>query len=438
MKISVLGCGRWGSCIAWYLDRIGHEVVSCGLQNAPELQQLLKTHHNDYLTYPESITVTYDHQFAIERAEVIVISISAQCLRDYMQTITEYDLDGKIIVLCMKGIEESTGKRLTQVVSDFVDTDKTPVAVWVGPGHPQDYVKGIPNCMVIDSENEEVKDKLVHSFNSELIRFYLGTDLIGSEIGAAAKNVVGIAAGMLDGAGCTSIKGALMARGTREVARLIKAAGGNELSAYGLCHLGDYEATREIREARRGRDDQQGDGQARRTAGRRPADHERRLSYPLREQQRERRALRPLHPIDQRGVLILYWNDMILIQHNNGCLKNASDSRCFLIYCNDFGTSDMRVAAPYKVRVCLRITLSQRQSNYRLLRSGKLLAQLVDLGLFYITDIVPALVGHLRVDLVLHGQGVVERGVERAEVSSSSRFCIRFLSSIVVPPYSSE
>ena len=243
MKISVLGCGRWGSCIAWYLDRIGHEVVSCGLENAPELQQLLKTHHNDYLTFPESITVTYDHRFAIERAEVIVISISSQYLRDYMKTITQYDLEGKIIVLCMKGIEESTGKRLTQVVGDFVDTDKTPVAVWVGPGHPQDYVKGIPNCMVIDSDNEEVKRKLVHSFNSKLIRFYLGTDLIGSEIGAAAKNVIGIAAGMLDGAGCTSIKGALMARGTREVARLIKAAGGNELSAYGLCHLGDYEAT---------------------------------------------------------------------------------------------------------------------------------------------------------------------------------------------------
>ena len=243
MRISVLGCGRWGSCIAWYLDRIGHEVWSCGLKEAPELQQLLNTHKNDYLTFPESITVTYDHKAALERAEVIVISISSQYLRDYMKTITQYDLTGKAIVLCMKGIEESTGKRLTQVVSDFVDTDKTPVAVWVGPGHPQDYVKGIPNCMVIDSDNEELKAKLVHAFNSELIRFYLGTDLIGSEIGAAAKNVIGIAAGMLDGAGCTSIKGALMARGTREVARLIKAAGGNELSAYGLCHLGDYEAT---------------------------------------------------------------------------------------------------------------------------------------------------------------------------------------------------
>ncbi|MBQ6336855.1 MAG: NAD(P)H-dependent glycerol-3-phosphate dehydrogenase [Ruminococcus sp.] len=243
MKISVLGCGRWGSCIAWYLDRIGHEVYSCGLESAPELQQLLTTHQNDYLTFPESITVTFDHKRAIERAEVIVISISSQHLRDYMKTITQYDLDGKVLVLCMKGIEESTGKRLTQVVGDFVDTEKTPVAVWVGPGHPQDYVKGVPNCMVIDSENEEVKEKLVRSFNSELIRFYLGTDLIGSEIGAAAKNVIGIAAGMLDGAGYTSIKGALMARGTREVARLIQAAGGNELSAYGLCHLGDYEAT---------------------------------------------------------------------------------------------------------------------------------------------------------------------------------------------------
>ena len=129
MKISVLGCGRWGSCIAWYLDRIGNEVVSCGLKDAPELQQLLKTHHNDYLTFPESIEVTYDLPYAVERAEVIVISISSQHLRSYMEDISKNDLSGKTIVLCMKGIEEKTGKRLSQVVSEFVDTDKTPVAV---------------------------------------------------------------------------------------------------------------------------------------------------------------------------------------------------------------------------------------------------------------------------------------------------------------------
>lgn len=243
MKISVLGCGRWGSCIAWYLDRIGHDVVSCGLKDAPELQTLLKTHQNDYLTYPDSIEVTYDLPYAVARAEALVISISAQHLRSYMADISKNDLDGKCIILCMKGIEESTGCRLSEVVADFVDEKKTPIAVWVGPGHPQDYVKGIPNCMVIDSKNSELKKKLVKQFSSELIRFYIGTDLIGSEIGAAAKNVVGIAAGALDGMGYTSLKGALMARAPREISRLIEALGGTGISAYGLCHLGDYEAT---------------------------------------------------------------------------------------------------------------------------------------------------------------------------------------------------
>ena len=243
MKISVLGCGRWGSFIAWYLDKIGHDVLSCGLPDAPEFIQL-KTHHcNDYLVFPETIEVSADLGYAVNRAEVIVISISSQYLRSYFQEIAQYALEGKTIVLCMKGVEATTGKRLSEIVGEFVDESKTPVAVWVGPGHPQDYVKGIPNCMVIDSNNREVKERLVNAFTSELIRFYIGKDLIGSEIGAAAKNVIGIAAGILDGLGYTSLKGGLMARGAQEIARLIEALGGNKMSAFGLCHLGDYEAT---------------------------------------------------------------------------------------------------------------------------------------------------------------------------------------------------
>ena len=97
--------------------------------------------------------------------------------------------------------------------------------------------------MVSDSSNEELKMRLANEFKSELIRFYYGEDLIGTELGAAAKNVMGIVAGMLDGCGYQALKGSLMTRGAREVARLIKAMGGNELSAYGLAHLGDYEAT---------------------------------------------------------------------------------------------------------------------------------------------------------------------------------------------------
>ena len=148
----------------------------------------------------------------------------------------------KYYIICMKGIEESTGKRLSEVINE-AGIDKSHIATWVGPGHIQDFTRGVPSMMIVDSYNEELSEKLVKDLRSDLIRYYQGKDMIGTEIGAAAKNVMGIAAGMLDGSNMSSLKGALMARGTREIARLIRAAGGNELSAYGLCHLGDYEAT---------------------------------------------------------------------------------------------------------------------------------------------------------------------------------------------------
>ncbi len=241
MNISVLGCGRWGAFIAWYLNKIGHNVMTWGLSDAPQFIELRDTRSNGMLTFPESLEISDDLEKAVSRAEVIVISISCQALRSFLADVKKFDLTGKSFVLCMKGIEEGTGLRLTQVVKEILGD--VPVAVWVGPGHPQNFVNGVPNCMVIDSENEELKRKLVNDFSSELIRFYIGADLIGSEVGAAAKNVVGIAAGMLDGLGYGCLKGALMSRGTHEVGKLIKAMGGNERSAYGLCHLGDYEAT---------------------------------------------------------------------------------------------------------------------------------------------------------------------------------------------------
>ena len=158
-----------------------------------------------------------------------------------MRRIMRCDVSDKIFVLCMKGIENGTGKRLSEIlVESGVSSDR--IAVWVGPGHIQSFVQGVPNCMVIDSENESLKRELVDRFKSDLIRFYYGNDLLGTEIGAAAKNVMGIAAGILDVL-CVPLKGPLMSRGAREVARLIKAMGGNELSAYGLAHLGDYETT---------------------------------------------------------------------------------------------------------------------------------------------------------------------------------------------------
>lgn len=241
MKVTVIGTGRWGSFIAWYINRQGHDVKVYGEKDAPDFIRLRETRTNGIVTFPENTPFITDLGEALE-SDVIIISIPSQILRTLMGDISALTPKNKIFVLCMKGIEISTGKRLSQVAEEFID-GTCKVAVWIGPGHPQEFVRGVPNCMVIDSGDETTKRLLVDEFSSDLIRFYYGCDLIGNEIGAAAKNVIGIAAGALDGMGISSLKGALMSRAPKEVARLIEALGGDGQSAYGLCHLGDYEAT---------------------------------------------------------------------------------------------------------------------------------------------------------------------------------------------------
>lgn len=243
MKFTLLGCGRWGSFIAWYLDKNGNKVTVWGRKGFPEIENLFKTRKNEYVTLPETIDLTTDLKKAIDASEYIIISISSQAVRELMQSVKQISgYQDKKFILCMKGLEETSGDRLSTILIEE-GVNRNNIAVWVGPGHIQSFVNGIPSVMIIDSYNSELSLFLANYLRSNLIRFYQGQDIVGSEIGAASKNVMGIAAGLLDGMGYSSLKGALMARGAREISRLIKACGGNELSAYGLCHLGDYEAT---------------------------------------------------------------------------------------------------------------------------------------------------------------------------------------------------
>ncbi len=243
MNISVLGCGRWGSFIAWYQATVlKNNVISWGPEGDYSYEVLKTEGRNEYVALDKSIKLTCDLGYAVNSSDVIIISISSQGLRGFMKKVTQFPVKDKTFVLCMKGIEESTGKRLSEVLIES-GIDKNKIAVWVGPGHIQAFTRGIPNCMVIDSYDETLKRRIADSFKSNLIRFYYGNDIIGSEIGAAAKNVLGIAAGVLDGSGYVSLKGPLMARGAYEVGRFIKAMGGEFTSAYGLAHLGDYETT---------------------------------------------------------------------------------------------------------------------------------------------------------------------------------------------------
>lgn len=242
INVTVVGCGRWGSFLAWYSHHIGHNTTIWGRGASESFKTLKATHTNEYVQLDNAITVEDNLANALCLADVVIISISAQELRNFLTAGNVALFTDKKIVLCMKGIETTSGKRLSEVAIEC-GIDKNNLAVWLGPGHIQDFLKGTPNCMTIDSHNPQLTEWLVATFCSDLIRFYYGTDIIGNEIGGATKNIIGLAAGMLDGCNLTSLKGPLMSRGVREVSRLIVALGGNEQTAYGLTHLGDYETT---------------------------------------------------------------------------------------------------------------------------------------------------------------------------------------------------
>ncbi len=204
-------------------------------------RELQKTGKNKYLELPDNIHLTTDLA-EVSDCDLITVAVPAQEFRKLASELSRIDLSGTDIILCMKGIEKVTGLRLSEIVYQEGLNPRS-LSVWVGPGHPQQFVAEVPSCMIIASDIDDNAIRISRLMSSNLIRFYRSHDVIGCEVGAAAKNVIGIAAGILDGLNMSGLKGALMARAPQEVARLVAAMGGDWRSVYGLSHLGDYEAT---------------------------------------------------------------------------------------------------------------------------------------------------------------------------------------------------
>ncbi|MCK4807110.1 MAG: glycerol-3-phosphate dehydrogenase [Candidatus Aegiribacteria sp.] len=241
MTQAVLGCGRWGSFHLWYGSMIGNSVTGWEPEGIPGFSQLRETRKNRYLELPTDIRLTSDLE-EVSGSDMVIVTVPAQKFRGLCCKLRQIDISAADLILCMKGIEKDTGTRLTEI-SHEEGLEPRSLSVWVGPGHPQQFIAGVPSCMIIASEDESDSVRIAGLLSSDLIRFYWSRDIIGCEVGAAAKNVIGIAAGILDGLNHSGLKGALMARAPQEVARLVAAMGGDWRSVYGLSHLGDYEAT---------------------------------------------------------------------------------------------------------------------------------------------------------------------------------------------------
>lgn len=242
-KISLIGCGRWGTFLGWYAGNYcGFEQVDMyDIPSSPNFIELLETRKNPYLTLSDNM-ILHDKIEDVLQNDLIIVSIGCQHFRELCKQLNTLNVKGKTFLLAMKGLETPSAATMFDIMREEVKQD-VHIGILAGPGHVQDYMKGVPSCAVIDSDEEETKDMLIKSLQSYLIRFYYGADLIGNQVGAALKNVIGLAAGILDGLEWYGLKGALMARAPIEVGRLIAHFGGNPRTAYGLAHLGDYEAT---------------------------------------------------------------------------------------------------------------------------------------------------------------------------------------------------
>lgn len=241
-RVSLIGCGRWGTFLGWYAaNYCRYDLDMYDIPTSPNFIELRDSRKNPYLSLSDNM-VLHDNLPAVLANDTIIVSIGCQYFRGLCKELSTYNLEGKTFLLAMKGLEDPGAATMLDIMRQEIKQNIN-IATLGGPGHVQDYMKGVPSCAVIDSDNPQTTDRLIKMFSSELIRFYYGADLTGNQVGAALKNVIGIAAGILDGLEWYGLKGALMARAPVEVGRFIAALGGDARTAYGLSHLGDYEAT---------------------------------------------------------------------------------------------------------------------------------------------------------------------------------------------------
>lgn len=236
MKVVVVGGGSWGTAFARVLANREHDVtLAC--RDAEQARAISETRRNPrYLAHcdlsgVEAVTVD---EAPLEAAELVVVAVPSAVFGDVVRT-----LPGSAPVLSLaKGLDPATGERLSTLVHG------RPVAVLSGPNIADEIARDLPAAAVIASDDERLALDLQAAINSVTFRVYVNDDVIGVELCAAAKNVIGLAAGGADGLRLgDNAKAALVARGLAEMARLAVAAGGREETFSGLAGMGDLVVT---------------------------------------------------------------------------------------------------------------------------------------------------------------------------------------------------
>lgn len=246
-RAAVLGSGSWGTAFSMVLADAGTEVTMWGRR--PELAtQITREHVNgDYLPgieLPASIRATTDPAQALAHADVVVLAVPSQTLRENLSGWrTLLPASGPVVSL-MKGVELGTSKRMTEVVIEVGEVEPSRVAVLSGPNLAREIAQRQPAASVVAAFDHAVAERVAHACATAYFRPYTATDVVGAEIGGAVKNVIALAVGMAEGLGLgDNSKASVITRGLAEIARLGERLGADPVTFSGLAGVGDLIAT---------------------------------------------------------------------------------------------------------------------------------------------------------------------------------------------------
>ncbi|MEK3953307.1 glycerol 3-phosphate dehydrogenase (NAD(P)+) [Psychrobacillus psychrotolerans] len=247
-KVTVLGAGSWGTALAMVLANNEHD---CLLWSHREDQATeITTNHTNKKYLPETILptnlkATSDFQQAIQHANVIVIAVPTKAIREVCQNMLPFLAEKKLFVHVSKGIEPDSLKRISEMIAEELSEDVTEaIVVLSGPSHAEEVVLKHPTTITVASENMVAAEKVQDLFMNKSFRVYTNDDVIGVEIGAALKNVIALAAGIVDGLGYgDNAKAALITRGLAEISRLGISLGAQPYTFSGLTGMGDLIVT---------------------------------------------------------------------------------------------------------------------------------------------------------------------------------------------------
>jgi len=247
-RIAVIGAGNWGTALAATLAKTGHAVTLWAYE--PEVAESIRAQHENALfmpgvKLPESIAATNDLGEALDQAEIVLTVMPSHVCRPLYESMLHHLGPEMIFVSATKGIDSDRLMRMSELIHSVVGGRFAPTLCTLsGPSFAQEVVRGDPTAVVVASQDRRAAQLVQKEFSSRTLRIYTSNDVVGVEIGAAAKNIIAIAAGVIAGLGLGhNPVAALITRGLAEISRLACACGAKRETLAGLAGMGDLVLT---------------------------------------------------------------------------------------------------------------------------------------------------------------------------------------------------